>query len=241
MTLNTDVNRRLFALWKELAPPSRDLLVPLVQDHRQPGSLLFVGLNPSFSPRVMDRLLPDEQRGTIDVESYFRWREREQFSKEISIEIDRRSMREYSYFRRCREMATQIEIHWEHLDLLFWRQTSQSRVQDIVFDDIRERKLNEFGRAQLNLSFELLEAALPRCVVVINALASGIYRDHRDHLAFQKERGCYTDFIGGRETPVFLSGMLTQQRALDRYSYERLVWHVAKEFGAEFRGHVESA
>jgi hypothetical protein len=74
---------------------------------------------------------------------------------------------------------------------------------------------------------EVIEESQPRGIVVVNAQASVLYKSN-NHLAFDEHRGYYPQKLAGRNVPVFLSGMLTGQRALDRFSFERLRWHIAK-------------
>ena len=40
--------------------------------------------------------------------------------------------------------------------------------------------------------------------------------------------GCHIGNIDGRSVPIFLVSMLSGQRALDVYSYQRLKWHIKR-------------
>jgi hypothetical protein len=88
--------------------------------------------------------------------------------------------------------------------------------------------LKPFGQKQLEISLRMIEEAKPICIVVANALASDIYLKNRNP-RFMPSRGCYEADIDGRSVPLFFSSMLTGQRALDRHSRKRLVWHVGRE------------
>jgi hypothetical protein len=88
--------------------------------------------------------------------------------------------------------------------------------------------LKPFGQKQLEISLRMIEEAKPICIVVANALASDIYLKNRNP-RFMPSRGCNEADIDGRSVPLFFSSMLTGQRALDRHSRKRLVWHVGRE------------
>ncbi|MEY3784343.1 MAG: hypothetical protein RLZZ230_665 [Candidatus Parcubacteria bacterium] len=63
--------------------------------------------------------------------------------------------------------------------------------------------------------------------VVSNAFGSQVVRDYlKEDLVWDKKKGfhCYTGME--KKVPVFFTSMLSGQRALDRWSYERLVWHI---------------
>lgn len=99
-----------------------------------------------------------------------------------------------------------------------------------MFRRVGKLELTEFGNEQFKRFEQMLALAKPKAVVVINALASRLYKKRRP-LQFDSARGHYLDNIGERGVPVFLSGMLTGGRALDVFSRERLYWHIAQALG----------
>jgi len=72
---------------------------------------------------------------------------------------------------------------------------------------------------------ELVEKALPKVIVVANAFASSILEKELQ-LGYVKEYGYHTATLNNRPVPVFLGSMLSGQRAMYIYSYQRLRWHV---------------
>ena len=216
---------RLLTLWKSEFGANGGQYVPLVPILPRPNCLLFVGLNPSFSAPVIRRLLHDRD---IDPEEYFSWMNRAEFDPEIDIELHNRAKAEYAYFGRFRKLSKMLGVEWDHTDLFFWRETSQQSFRGRILEDGKVGQLSPFGRAQIEIACEMIEASVPKCIVVSNALASDIYKE-RHKIGFSSSRGCYIQVIGGREVPVFLSSMLTGQRALDKYSFERLAWHLGRE------------
>lgn len=111
-------------------------------------------------------------------------------------------------------------------DLFLYKETSQSDFMNRVRS---KGKLNEFGMDQIMLFEEILVQIRPRCVVVTNATASEILREYiQDDLSWDSERGFHWFTRGGKKIPIFFTSMLSGQRALDRWSYERLVWHIGQ-------------
>lgn len=116
------------------------------------------------------------------------------------------------------------------MDLLYFRETDQSKIGTIL----REKNGLDFIWKQLELSKLLLEKCQPRIIVVCNALAGTfIGKDKVGEnnkwldldLNFDTEIGTYK---WNNKTPIFFSGMLTGQRALDNGSYERLKWQIRR-------------
>jgi hypothetical protein len=167
------------------------------------NSILFIGINPSSS----------ENQKPYD-------------SYEL-CQIDNK----HPYFKRMEEIAKDCQISWTHLDLLFFRETNQDSIYDILNKDNGVAYIWE----QLQISDKLIKAASPKVIVVCNVLA-GIFLGKEQDRAKNKNIWLGYDFIFDEilgtyiwnKTPIFFSGMLTGQRALDNGSYERLKWHIKK-------------
>ena len=103
----------------------------------------------------------------------------------------------------------------------------------------------KFINAQLEISFEIIEKAKPKIIVVSNALASEFFGKMKPKhtkyfdriwrgfdLDFEKdfdnELGCYWVHFGDLKIPIVFSGMLSGQRALDIGSLERLKWQIKR-------------
>ena len=157
-------------------------------------------------------------------EAYFSWGNRLTFDPQVDLELHSRAKQDYPYFKKFREMAAELNVGWDHVDLFFWRETNQARFRELILVGGQSSEVTAFGRSQLEIAFEMIDAASPLCVVVANALASDIYKACRG-LEFSEKLGCYLDRRGDRDVPVFLSSMLTGQRALDKHSCRRLAWH----------------
>jgi len=116
---------------------------------------------------------------------------------------------------------------------LFLRETSQKKIESI-YD---QKNGPEFIYDQLLVSKEIIELSKPKIIIVNNSLS-------RKYLGFEKTNNINVwigfDFIFDEKigtykvinneklenTPIFFTSMLTGQRALDKGSYERLLWHI---------------
>jgi hypothetical protein len=213
-------------------------LMPLVPLEITKGSLLFIGLNPSFNTEYVKKALSDIEDdvkayfdwSNEDVEAYFDWSNKDNFKPELDAQLTYVAKAKYPYFRKFREIAHVLGYKWDHCDLFFFRETSQRR----FFPKILKRRttLNEFGRKQLSIAFEMIDKAKPTSIIIANAFASDLYlRERKQRISFNPEKGCYYESHGSKQIPVFFSSMLTGQRALDSHSYRRLVWHIGHVFG----------
>lgn len=202
---------------------------PLMPAEIKKNSLLFVGINPSFP------------KGATIEAAYLKlgW---------YTLQTD--GEKHIPYFHKFQEFATYCQCDWDHLDLLFVRETNQKAIEELTYDRATDRPNGlDFIGEQLDISFEILEALEPKAIVVANAFASeffgkkkvkhngfkGIWRsydlDFKAH--FDNELGTYRIPLNGKQVPIFFSGMLSGQRALDLGSLERLMWGVKRVINFE--------
>lgn len=92
-----------------------------------------------------------------------------------------------------------------------------------------------FEEKQVEIFFQLLERLRPRLLVIENALARDLLEKQfieeyslTPKRAVDKSTGYQTIKIEGRKVPIFFTGMLSGQRALDKGSRKRLEWHMTK-------------
>ncbi|MEJ1165676.1 hypothetical protein V9K97_18370 [Variovorax sp. CCNWLW186] len=194
--------------------------------------LLFVGMNPSFASRL--KKCPMRYR--------FVWRP--VFTDEELSELEAHehmSRQNYAvYFRPLERFAHDVGVdakQVEHLDLLPLRHTSQAEVVSSYW--------GKAGRAHVVVEecFALFEEALlrlkPQIVVVANAEASRKIRDRLDLATRDGGRSHYWTEM--EETTLFLSGMLTGQRALDEFSRARLAAEVRDQVRQRRAHHPQCA
>lgn len=165
------------------------------------NSILFIGINPSSG---------DDQK---DYDSY-----------ELS-QVDNK----HQYFKKMEDIAKFCNISWTHLDLLYFRETNQNTIYEILNKENGVAYIWE----QLQITDKLIRAASAKVIVVSNALAGTFLGKEQDKV-LKKNVWLGYDFIFDEilgtyrwnNIPVFFSGMLSGQRALDKGSYERLRWHI---------------
>lgn len=213
------VNQEILELWKkEFGDQTDKVRCPLIYPVLPQDCILFVGCNPALPKR-----------------SHYSPPTLAQASNEPTIiaklqKQEGEARKYYSYFRPCDDIAKQLELPWAHVDLFFQRGTKQKEIEEeisgvpIGWETLIE--LPRFFRGQIALSRKLIEACHPRLVLVANAFASKIFSAEFKLGQLDKD-GLLWSNIGDKQVPTFLSGMLTGQRALDRGSFERLVWHMA--------------
>ncbi|ARN76933.1 hypothetical protein BST97_02365 [Nonlabens spongiae] len=196
---------------------------PLAPDSIKKHQLTFIGINPSFNKKHQ---VHEDEKPIWFYPNDFK--------------VDDNSI---SYFKKFQEVADYCEAEWTHLDLLFLRETNQKLIENLTYSNI------DFIQKQLDISFEILEKAKPKLIVVANAYASEFFGKKKfKHYAFDKiwrghdfvfndnpnssrsnfneDIGTYEIQLNGKKTPILFCGMLSGQRALDLGSFERLKWQV---------------
>lgn len=214
-------------MWDKYYAHDPKAYAPLLYDTFAKDSLLFVGMNPSFSASGFRSIFRNTKYESIDPTKFFLW---SNISKspdlvEQCIAMDKHAYTNYSlYFGRPIEIAEAVGLPWDHIDFFLYRETSQSNFMKRIHEG---PNLNQFAHDQLAIFYDVLKAVRPRCIVVSNAFGSELIRkEYADFLKWDEKRGFHRIQLNGEKVPIFFSSMLSGQRSLDRWSYERLVWHV---------------
>ena len=207
--------------------PSQKMLAPLFYPNIQEikNTILFIGLNPSYNESLVDKLAGNQNL----TELLKNWHDLNQDEIEAIIEFDT-SVKEldekgektkHPYFQKFKYIVDLINesgnsgklFKWEHIDLFFYRMTSQSKFKQLIFIDKRETELNTFAKKQIILSKKLIEFMQPKLIVVANAFASTLFKDkiYKGEMQFEKEKGYYLLELDPNKpkTPVFFTSMLT--------------------------------
>ena len=180
-----------------------------IQDIILKKSIMFIGINPSF----------DERKDKPSQEFY-----------NIS-----QTGESHPYFNKFKIIAGNQNHHWTHFDLLFFRETNQRYVNELL------KKTNgvEFIYRQLEVSKKVLIEAKPKVLIISNTMArhfTGFEKNQEQtqgvwmgfDFVFDEKLGTHK-IVNNSDldnTPVFFTSMLTGQRALDKGSFERLNWHI---------------
>lgn len=163
------------------------------------NSILFIGINPSFDVKKNKHF-----------ESFF---------------YDIHQNDSHRYFKKFKDIGEKTKTQWSHFDLLFLRETNQNNIKHIYSDALGK----EFFKKQLMISKDVIENSKPKMIIISNALARDLFLDEcKFETFFDHKIGTHRIINNSKldSTPVFLTSMLTGQRALDNGSYERLIWHI---------------
>ncbi len=178
-------------------------------------SMLFVGINPSYNHQDSARFY------------YPLHQEDNEYRK---------------YFSKFEQVSEYTNHKWAHIDLLFFRETSQKYIDEIIKNHPAGL---DFIWQQLLVSKQILEAIRPKVIIVSNTkarqfLGKDKFEDKDKWLDydFEFDHDIGTDRIKNKgsvliNTPVFFTSMLTGQRAIDNGSFERLKWHIDKVLKGE--------
>lgn len=212
---NTNLNKATLTSTDLLL--NRGFVFEFDQDIQNPD-VLFIGINPSYAHgSVVKKLFYTKEQASV-----------------------------HSYFKPFHRVENHLKddyqrtITWTHMDLLVFRETQQSYIHEELF---KTQTGLEFILAQLEVARELLEFIHPKIIVVSNTMAKELLgRNRGKHEKTQEEYGVWmglnfefdkstgTDKIidSGKldGTHVFFTSMLSGQRALDRGTFQRLVWHI---------------
>jgi len=190
---------------------------PLLPKYVIKNTILFVGINPSFT-----------KNSIIEVSN-----------REIEFyQLVNNAENEIQYFKKFRNIAEYCNIsNWTHLDLFFLRETNQKIIEELSYSNV------DFLQEQLNVSFDIIKKATPKIIIVSNSLASEFFgKKKAKHCKlpkiwagydldfssknFDKDLGTYLIMINDKKVPILFTSMLSGQRALDIGSFERLKWQV---------------
>jgi hypothetical protein len=210
INIETNYGTRFSELWDDTRFANIDVLRRgyLFDRIIKVNALLFIGINPSF----------DENKDST---------ERIFFDNSAGLQT-------HPYFKKFPDVAKKAGLAWSHFDLLGIRETKQENISNLL----TIANGPTFVAEHLQISKEIIIAAKPKIIVVSNALARdfmGYDNNPKEEkrvcmdfdFKFDDDIGTYRITNNGLDgTPVFFSSMLTGQRALDKGSLERLIWHI---------------
>jgi hypothetical protein len=199
---------------------------PLAVSEVPDNGIIFIGINPSLSEN--DRLKL-EQINDKKIHFY--------------PQPDENETKLPPYFKKFIKIHEEVGLPWGHIDLLYIRETQQSKINDMIKDEKNIHFIFEQTRVTRNVIDEIIKEANPKVFVVNNTLARGLLGRYKtkdgifpnnipegqkhwiDYL-FEWNDEYGTFFLKGTDIPFFFSSMFTGQRALDNGSFERLIWHI---------------
>lgn len=224
MKISDWYNNKAIDIWKQHGQEQK--LIPLqIAEFKLDADLLLIGMNPSFNKAWLDKYLKNKpQFNTFNSDSLFKWDANELDKRLEHIRaFEAYTQQDYKiYFKAFDQFTKDCNLKvWDHLDLFLMRETNQKHALEDVGYSNKNTKLNEFGESQIELFKLTVEKLNPKVIVVINATASTIISTHLSSMSPTKSMY--------KNIPVFLAGMLSGQRAMDRYSKQRLIEEVRRE------------
>jgi len=193
---------------------------PLLYSSLREDCIVFVGINPSEAEDFP--LGSADELDDLEVAQRVLEHERRCLGLELGASC-------YPYYAPFSKLAPH---GWSHIDLFPVREKKQEAFKAALRLDERG-SWHPLAREWFELSLNLLAALRPRVVVVVNAFASELLHDElpdRWGLEWDPSRGWHHARLSHATVPFFFSGMLTGARALDRYSKQRLRWHIDRAF-----------
>lgn len=228
-----EINDSILELWNKVSPQLTNHKMPVFYSEEiKRGGLLFVGINPSYSERGLTKMVNDMDCPDLDISSFFSHPNNGSFSPEKSNAMNKYAEEKYAYFAKFRHLAKELKKDWAHIDLFVLRETSQKSMVQRIFEKVDKKiRLNSFAVEQLEIAKKMIKIINPTAIVVANAQAGHIMLNSRNGFPitdFDQQVGHHHYDIDGELTPIFFTSMLTGQRALDNYSFERLQWHLSR-------------
>lgn len=217
-----EINRELRMLWKETIdteqwPATLRKLWPLQYQNFDTPTLVLVGMNPAYAKRD-ERIRQETQ--IEDTSILLDENGSDKLCKEARFA-------DAPYFHSFDSFIKDTPLkHWAHLDIFAVRETNQKLVRSALALD--NEKWTDFAEKQFGLFLDLLKQVKPPAIVVPNSYASHILCSRLGAGRMSPDHFCHHIRLDGLEVPIFFSGMLSGQHAMDVYSKERLIYQVRK-------------
>lgn len=227
-----DINTQALKIWDTAEINSEFLeYLPYFYDPQiEQRSLLFVGINPSFSVGGYKRYLKNTPYSSFDPEIFYKRRSITSKQIEQSLNTEKYMVSVYPFYKPFRDIAQEAfgdGEDWNHVDLLFIRNKNQKIIEEMFKQAEIDTSLDWFLKKQMTLSKSLIEILNPKIIVVANAYASKLLSSDRffgTRLKWDSTNGWY---LLDAKIPVFFSSMIAQGR-MDKWSFQRLRWHISK-------------
>ena len=230
--MNIHQRQEIINIWaKNLGDNNPDALMPLFINPLKRNSILFVGMNPSFSKSNWTQFVNKAKKEGfqelehLDMEEFYKWDNRETFDIELSIRIHEFAVENSQYYKSMGELIDNQE--WEAIDIFPYRKTDQSKFTELIIN--KDLSLKPFGKELYDFSWSLISEANPKLIIVANATLSNIMnKNSNPRFVFDEELGTYIVNLGNTEVPIFFSRMLTGAGQIDTYTRQRLKWHIQR-------------
>ncbi len=149
---NTYINSKILKVWKDYPSESGEYL-PLLYPEFKQGGILFVGLNPSFSDKSFKKILKGTEYEGINIKEKLNKKNNDY---DFLIWLERRANEKDAcdYFTKFHCISEDLKLHYQHIDLFFFRKTNQKEAKKRIID--KEGRLNDFALTQLQIVREII-------------------------------------------------------------------------------------
>lgn len=258
--IDMDINDEILDLWKSFSNKLRltikknkkeekvDLYWPnLFLKPKDNTEFLIVGLNPSHKfpnhinktkdcllnnknlekNKIIKKITDPSYLSVDGVVSALIYNKPNEYSKSDILKFEEIGQDEHNYFQKLWALGKKVtgkKNTTSHIDLYQFRHADSSIIKDYLII-----QNEEFFNLQAELTFKRIELLNPELIFVANKYASDKFIE-KYKCKFDKNIGCHIININDKKIPLILSGMITQSRSIDNYSFERLTWHMRKIF-----------
>ena len=226
------------------------------------NGILFLGMNPSYP-----RNPKEEEKTYVNLPKYGKTYDLQKDIKNkclgIDTDVDEKTHNYWGpivdaavrilceecgidYFNEDNEVKIneiKDELEFCHHDLFFVRETSQKKVLAMMAEQDDNHYIHkDFFKKQFDLTTEIIEAASPKIIIVINGGAGKFIRRDKGYEDFdffgfkagsQEKDGCWDEecgvdivTIGNRKVPVIFTGMLSSTGRINNGTKNTLFWNV---------------
>lgn len=128
-TLNDEIKN----LWNQADSVETLERQPLFYHKLKKDCVLFVGINPSFSPRGFKSFLKDHKDfSNFDASTFYK-HPNANFDIKKSLEIENEARNKYAYFNKFKA----ITKDYEHIDLFLIRETNQAKLKKSFLQKVK--------------------------------------------------------------------------------------------------------
>lgn len=227
----------LLKIWSENSDNPFTRIVPMVYTGFKPESLLFIGINHSFDPKAVVRVVKntvfeEKLKNVSAVNEYFKFDKRAE-SKLADLQFIQQCHKDkLAYYSRHRLLSKALDdICWEHIDLFQVRHSIQKDVTDCFI----KKSDTSFFEQQISLFMQLLVTISPKVIVVLNRASGTILKE-----VFAKiDPGLLTEtgknqFVlnfNGKRIPLFMSVHIRYKTADERNQINQEIVDFVKGVG----------
>ncbi len=228
------------------------LLYPYIypENIERDKTMLFVGVNPSFVPKdnmkvftkykgFIQEKLPNIKDEDLSPFILYDWEKRDSSTRKKVLVTEEIMRQHYTYFKVFNVIADENSLKPVHIDMFSIRITNQKEIETELFKKAKKNEeLKAFVDKEYEIFLDVIKYINPKAIIIINAFLSKYFEVKKDdkythgefweifQTQWEENLGYHTVKINNKRIPMFLTSMLSGQRALDVGSLRRLRWQI---------------